>query len=350
VSRDRSRTYADAATRGAPQAVQVADRFHVIRNLGEALEKFLLHKRTQLKEAAASTAAALAPPPALSVVVEETYWGQHTSTQPQRWQQRAEEESLRKHDRYVAAYEAIQNLHGKGADIADIARRVGVSRRTVYRYLSLDGPPERKRPVRRPSPQRVAWEAYIACRWADGCRNGRRLWREARAAGLTCGERNVARFVAQLRQCDPQPRAASTSSTAVRSVQGPTARHVSVLFLRRPTSLTTEQSTYLEHLCRCDESVATAYALAQDFAHLLREREGERLDEWVEQATTSAVEEVRRFALGLKEDYAAVRAGLTLPYSNGQTEGQIHRLKLVRRSMYGRGRFDLLVHRVLPAA
>ncbi len=350
VSRDRSRTYADAATRGAPRATQVADRFHVMRNLGEALEKFLLHKRTQIKEAAATTDAALTPPPAPPAAVEETYPGKHMSTRPNLWQQRAEEESLRKHERYIAAYEAVHDLHTKGVDIADIARRVGVSRRTVYRYLSLDGPPERKRPVRRPSPERVAWEAYIARRWADGCRNGRRLWREARAAGLKCGERNVARFVAQLRQRDPRPHASSTSSTAVTSVQGPTARHVSVLFLRRPTSLTAEQVTYLEHLCRCDAGVAMAYALAQDFARLLREREGERLDEWIEKASASGVEEVRRFALGLTEDYAAVRAGLTLPYSNGQTEGQIHRLKLVRRSMYGRGKFDLLERRVLQAA
>jgi DNA-binding transcriptional ArsR family regulator len=83
---------------------------------------------------------------------------------------------------------------------------------------------------------------------------------------------------------------------------------------------------------------------------LLREREGERLDEWIEKATNSGVEDVRRFTLGLKEDDAAVQAGLTLPYSNGQTEGQIHRLKLVRRSMYGRGKFDLLERRVLSAA
>jgi transposase len=350
VSRDRSATYADAATRGAPQAIQVADRFHVIRNLGEALETFLLHKRAHLKEAAAVAAAALAPRPAVLGGIEEIYPGKHTSARPQLWRQRAEEESLRKHARYVAAYEVVQDLHAKGADIADIARRVGVSRRTVYRYLSLDGPPERKRPVRRPSPERVAWEAYIARRWEEGCRNGRRLWREARAAGYKCGERNVARFVAQLRQESPQRRPTSTSSQAVSSVQGPTARHVSLLFLRRPTSLTTEQATYLKHLCQCDEAVGTAYALAQDFARLLREREGVRLDAWIETAGESGIEELRRFALGLQDDYAAVRAGLTLEYSNGQTEGQIHRLKLVRRSMYGRGKFDLLAQRVMQAA
>jgi transposase len=353
VSRDRSALYADAATRGAPHATQVADRFHVLRNLGEALEKFLLHQRVHLKEAATSTAATLTPPlaPALPAAVEETYWGKHTSTRPQLWQQRAEEESLRKHARYVAAYEAVRDLRAKGADIVEIARRVGVSRRTVYRYLSLDGPPVRKRPMRRPSPERVAWEAYIARRWADGCRNGRRLWREARAAGHTCGERNVARFVAHLRRQEPQRRpAGSTSSQVVTSVQGPTARQVSLLFLRRPTRLSMEQATYLDHLCQRDAAIGTAYALAQDFVHMLREREGERLESWIAATTESGIADVRRFARGLKEDFAAVRAGLTLPYSNGQTEGQIHRLKLVRRSMYGRGTFDLLQRRVLSAA
>lgn len=313
------------------------------------MEKLLLHQRGQLKEAAA-TAAALAQPPGLPAVVEETYWGKHTSTRPQLWQQRAEEDSLRKHDRYVAAYEAIRDLRANGTDIAEIARRVGVSRRTVYRYLSLDGPPARKRPVRRPSCERVAWGAYIARRWDEGCRNGRRLWREARAAGLKCGERNVARFVAQLRQQGPQRRPASTSSQAVTSVQGPTARHVAVLFVRRPSSLNTEQATYLEHLCQRDAAIGTAYALAQDFVHMLREREGNRLDAWIAATAESGIAELHRFALGLQEDETAVRAGLSLPYSNGQTEGQIHRLKLVRRSMYGRGKFDLLERRLLLAA
>jgi transposase len=245
----------------------------------------------------------------------------------------------------------MRDLRAKGADIVEIARRVGVSRRTVYRYLSLDGPPTRKRPVRRPSPERVAWEAYIARRWADGCRNGRRLWREARAAGYRCGERNVARFVAHLRRQEPQQRpASSTSSQAVTSVQGPTARQVSLLFLQRPTNLTQEQATYLDHLCQRDAAIGTAYALAQDFVHMLRAREGERLDAWIAATAESGMAELRRFALGLQEDDAAVRAGLSLPYSNGQTEGQIHRLKLVRRSMYGRGKFDLLERRVLLSA
>ncbi len=349
VTRDRSSIYTDAVTRGAPQATQVADRFHLLCNLGEALETFLLHKRAQLKDAAHATAMALAPPPVAPAAGEESYPGNHTCTRPRLWQQRAEEASRTKHERYVTAYKTVQTLHAHGADVADIARTVGMSRRTVYRYLSLDGPPERKRPIRAPRPERRAWETYIVRRWNEGCHNGRRLWREARCAGYKCAERNVARFVAQLRRDGPQRHPASTSNGAVMSTQGPSARHVALLFLRRPASLTPAQTSYLAHLCQRDAVVETAYVLAQEFTHMLRAREGDRLDTWIESTNESGVAEVRRFARGLMGDLAAVQAGLTLAHSNGQTEGQVNRLKLVKRTMYGRAKFDLLCQRVLHA-
>ncbi len=249
----------------------------------------------------------------------------------------------------MTAYKAVQTLHANGADVADIARTVGLSRRTVYRYLRLDGPPERKQPIRAPRPERRAWEVYIVRRWNEGCHNGRRLWREARAAGYTCAERNVARFVAQIRREGPHQLPPSTSSGAVTSRQGPSARHVALLFLRRPTSLTNAQATYLAHLCQHDAAVGTAYALAQEFTHMLRARAGTRLDTWIEATTKCGVAEVRRFALGLMGDYAAVKAGLSLEPSNGQTEGQVNRLKMLKRQMFGRAKFDLLCQRMLQA-
>lgn len=349
IARDRSDTFANAATRGAPQATQVADRFHLARNLSEALEAFLLHRRTLLKETAAVVAEGVAPA-VRPIPGEDQYPGKRKTPRPQVWKQRAEEQSVRQHARRVAAYEAVHKLHARGADRADIARMVGVSRRTVYRYLGMDSPPERKRPVRRAQPERAVYEAYLVRRWNEGCHNGRRLWRELRALGYTCGETTVARFVAQLRRGAPVRRPASTAGGAVTSAQGPTARHVALLLLRRPDHRTREQQVYVDELCRRDALVATAAALARDFTQMLRERQGERLDAWIAAATEGGVAEVRRFASGLTKDYAAVRAGLTLAYSNGQTEGQITRLKLVRRTMYGRGNFDLLQRRVLPAA
>jgi transposase len=220
----------------------------------------------------------------------------------------------------------------------------------VYRYLHLAGPPERRRPGRRPSPQRAAWEAFIARRWEEGCHNGRRLWREARAAGYHCSDSSVARFVADLRRLGPQRLRARRTGGAVTSVQGPTARHVALLLLRPPAKRTPEQALYAEHLCQCEPTIATAHALVQAFVRMLHERQGERLDAWVEEAAQSGIAELHRFAQGLTKDRAAVRAGLSVDYSNGQTEGQILRLKLIRRSMYGRGKFDLLERRVLEAA
>lgn len=349
IARDRSDTFAKAATRGAPQATQVADRFHLCRNLGEALEAFLLRKRTVLKAVAAAVADVIAPA-IMPLASAAMYPGKRKEPRPQAWKGRAEEKSRQHHERRLTAYATVHELHTNGADLADIARMVGVSRRTVYRYLGMDCPPERKRPGRRVRPERAAYEAYLVQRWNEGCHNGRRLWREMRAAGYTCSETTVARFVAHLRRGDPIRRTTRASGGAVTSAQGPTARQVALLLLRHPRRLTREQELYVETLCQRDTLIATAATLARDFTQMLRDREGGRLDAWMTAATASEVAELRRFATGLTKDYAAVEAGLTSVYSNGQTEGQITRLKLVRRAMYGRGHFDLLQRRVLLAA
>ena len=106
----------------------------------------------------------------------------------------------------------------------------------------------------------------------------------------------------------------------------------------------------LTQLCEKDPQIAQTYELAQQFTTMLRERKGERLDEWLNRVEKEGVSELQNFAAGLKKDYDAVKAGLILEWSNGQTEGQVHRLKLLKRQMYGRGSFKLLRKRVLHRA
>lgn len=333
VARDRGEGYADGVRRGAPSATQVADRWHLLDNLGAALERFLLNKQLALKAAAVALAHADA--------------GERDSAPSVRqpWRQRQDEEGERRHTKKIANYRAVHALRRRGADIADIARTVGVSRQTVYRYLRLESPPPRPRPRRSQRPRVLdPYEAYIRQRWEEGCHNAMRLWREIRAQGFGHSYTPVSRLAARLRDgraTTARPR------TGLAGAAGPTARHVSLLFLRRPCDLGDTQRAYLAALFQGDATIATAYAVTQEFGEMLRERQGSRLDTWIEGACACGVAALRGFATGLRADYAAVKAGLTLEWSNGQTEGQINRLKLLKRQMYGRAGFDLLRQRVL---
>jgi transposase len=344
IARDRGQGYIEAATDGAPQARQVADRWHLIHNLSAVIEDVLLSKRSVLR--AAATIVNGEPEP--SAAAAEFTSGPIMPNRP-RWRtQQAEERSQQRHERMVTRYEAIRRLYLAGADVADIARRVGVSRQMVYRYRKLEEPPEPRQPVRR----RTAldpYKPYLLQRWHEGCHNGMKLWREIREQGYPHTAGVVGRFIAGLRRDEAAGRPAGTTARQ-RAAPVPTARHVAGLFLRRPGKLTSNQQTYLTELQQRDEAVAAAYQLTQSFTEMVRERTGEHVLEWIEQAKESDFGRLRRFAMGLEKDLAAVQAGLTEVWSNGQTEGQIHRLKLLKRQMYGRAGFEVLRPRMIRAA
>ena len=202
ISRDRGGGYGEAVRRCAPDAVQVADRFHLTKNLVEALERFFLRHRSALKDVATIIAEERAPTKRSDLSHNEMYRGKRTS--PQTSAQRAEEASVQRHAPHVARYQEVHVLHEKGVSIAEIARRVGVARKTVYVYLRMDRPPERKRPVRNPNDRVLApYEPYLLTRWEEGCRNGLQLWREIQERGYVYSRASVARFVAQLRRERP---------------------------------------------------------------------------------------------------------------------------------------------------
>jgi len=119
------------------------------------------------------------------------------------------------------------------------------------------------------------------------------------------------------------------------------------LLMREPDALDAEEQAYRQALCQRSAEVRAAYPLVQAFERMVRERQVDQLDSWLRQAEASGVRELRRFALGLRQDYAAVRGALEYPWSQGQTEGQVNRLKQIKRQMYGRAKFDLLRLRVL---
>jgi len=333
ISRDRAQCYAEAARQGAPDAVQVADRWHLLKNLAEALERCLLRYASSRKAAAQHPADR--DPPLQSCPDADRV----------PWEQRTEEDSRAKHQATLERYQRIRDLHTAGADIAAIARSVGVSRVTVYRYLQLTAPPERKHSRRR---QQVLdpYKAYLLQRWDAGCHVKLKLFREIQTQGYACSPANVFRFLnrtLRARSRDPAQTVPPPASAV------PTARQVAGLFVARPERLKRDEQAYLSRLTAGEPSLATAYALTQAFGQMLRERQGEQLANWLTEAKDSGIKELAAYARGLEGD-AAVQAGLTLAWSNGQTEGQVHRLKLLKRQSYGRAGFDLLRRRVLLAA
>lgn len=229
-------------------------------------------------------------------------------------------------------------MSAQGWSLRAIARAMHLNRRTVQVYLMSDSAP-----ILRPrTPKRSKldpYRDYIYARWDEGCHDAAVLLDELRQRGYTSGHSILCAYVAPWRRTLPRVATACVPATRVRAVARPTwsPRQLVALFLRRPDDLTTKQQHALATIRAASAMLDSVYIAVQAFAVMVRERRVEGLTGWVEAMRHSEQRELRGFAEGLLEDYAAVRAGLTVPESNGPTEGQINRLKLVKRSMYGRG-------------
>jgi transposase len=346
VCRDRSALYAEGIRRGAPQAVQVVDRFHLVKNLREAVEAFLHSQRPALQAAAARTAQALTlvagPGPSTPM-----YRGRHQCTPVQH--QRQEAAQQQRHAAWVATYEAIHTLHAQGTPVTTIAQQLGISRPTVYAYLRRASPPSPRRPQRSGQVLRP-YTSYVIQRWREGCTDSMQLWRELRAQGYAYSSRTVSRFVTRLRRASEAGWAPETQTSPYTRPQGPSARAVSFTWVCPEAKRSPDAQLYLDQLCQGDPASAQAYTPSQAFLTLMRERRGDALAAWMTEAAASGIEALARFAQGLQEDLAAVQAGLTLPWSNGPVEGHVNRLKLLKRQGYGRADVGLLRQRVLQAA
>lgn len=350
VSRDRSALYADGITRGAPAARQVADRWHLLRSLREALERLLDGKAAARQAAVAPTAEPLPTVPggAPSEAAEADATPAAGPVPPA--PTAAGRETQRRRARRLARFEEVRTLAAGGLNQAAIAARLGMSRRTVRRYVRAEAFPERA-PRSGDRSYLDPYKPYLRQRWADGCGNGLQLYREVRERGYAHSRGAVARYVARLRRALPAASAAGQDTPLPASVSPPRAtppaRRVARWFLRRPERRTPAQEAYLARLGAADPDLAEAYALTQEFAAMLRDLQGARLTTWLAAAERATARELRAFAAGLRTDEAAVQAGLTEPWSTGPVEGQITRLKLLKRQGYGRAGFALLRQRVL---
>ncbi len=331
VSRDRGAEYASAASTGAPQAIQVADRYHICQNLSDAVQKLLARVLTELKEARKLADGTTHAQEGEPVAVEE--W------RPDPGIQVAQTTATRRAER-DARYQQALLLREQGSSSEEIACQLGVTARTVRRWFERGVAPD-TRPRRKQQSDFDPYAPYVLKRWQDGERNGSRLWEEIAAQGYPGSQRMVYRFLKTLQKTEVKP-AAETPQVIQYT---PTA--AVCLFMRHPDKLEEGELMDLAALRLVHPDLEKTYGLTQDFLQMLRKRQGEYLNIWLARVHESGLPELESFARGVERDQAAVQAGLTLQINNGQVEGHVTRVKLIKRMMYGKAGFALLRQRVL---
>jgi len=353
ISRDRAGAYADGARRGAPSAVQVADRWHLLRNLADTLERLFDRQPASLR---AATAAAPAPietatPEPETAFSRETQPQMSTPARPGR-STHSELQRQQRRAKRLERFETVRQLHQQGVGQHRIARQLHIGPATIRRYAQASTFPEIAQ--RRKAPSILdPFMTYLMERWTAGCHNGWQLWREISAQGYPGSRTLLSRWVTQQRRRLPARATLNVPSQGPPPILLPAAprplasRRAAFLVLTSPEKLNREQAAIVARFCDASAEVATASSLAREFADMVRHRHGQRLDHWLQAAQATGIRELKYFANGLRHDYQAVAAGLSLKWSNGPTEGHINRLKLVKRQMYGRANFDLLRQRVL---
>ena len=347
VARDRSTEYARGTTLGAPTAVQVADRWHLLLNTRQMIERWLARVHPRLKLLPPITA----PAP---------------STRRTRAYPRAPAEALARAaavDRWEELYDDIRRRRTAGQSLRRINRETGLARATVRKYAFAERFPRHGRR----GPGRSILDPHLDhlhARHGEGCENAAQLWRELRVCGFPGTVKQIRRWLSERRT--------RPARTTIRRLQMPSAmvqatppspllpspKQLSWHLLREPDDLDPDAASVAARVLQDDEA-AKVVDLGRRFCRIVRSHCGAAqakpgiittFDAWLSDARACGVQVVESFAASLGQDGAAVRAGLRLPWSSGQDEGQVNRLKLLKRSMYGRAKLDLLRRRFLLAA
>ena len=310
--RDRAEAYALAGRNGAPAALQVADRFHLVHNVGDALKE--LFRSSQWKIPLPSTEATAANPILPSEAAAPVKQRGPTP-------------------RKQALWEAVQQRKGSGESMNAIARELGISWRTVRKYLAADRPPVYG-PRLKIRAKLTPYLPYLRQRWEEGCHNASTLYGELVSRGYTGAGTRVREAVRPWRSKPPPQRHRGRSA-------------VYWMVLKPSYQLIDVDQQDLERILEANPLLAEGHRLKENFQQLVARRDVERLDAWLEDAAQSAIPPFQSLAKSFRQDYKAIRLALITPWSNAQCEGQNCRVKLIKRLGYGRAKFDLLRQRIL---
>jgi transposase len=311
VSRDRGGGYGEAAAKALPAAVQVADRWHLMENASTA---FLDAVRKSMHAIRSAIGATTINPELLTCAEKLQYEGY-----------------LRREE----ANAAIMALAKDGVSIKQIVRRIGHSRKLVRQVLRG----ERTDVFQTRQSTLDGYLPFLDAQWTNGCRKGAELWRRLKAEGFSGSLRVVSEWATRRRRSE------KVSNRQLQKV--PSARTIARLMTVKRDHMSKTDTVTIAAIEAGVPSLVKARALIDRFHAMIRMKNELELDPWIAEAKASLISS---FASGIGKDKAAVRAAVTEPWSNGQVEAQITKLKLVKRQMYGRAKIDLLQARLLGAA
>ncbi|MDA1129275.1 MAG: ISL3 family transposase, partial [Chloroflexi bacterium] len=297
LARDRSGAFAQAVRPAVPHALQIADRFHLVKNVLDALKDLVRSRRWEQPSPAAR-------PEKPGPLRQEDPNPTLQEPKPTPFKQ--------------ARWEAVQAEKPTGKSLRAIARELGINRKTVRKYLAADRPSVY--PGRRPEPTKVGpYLEHLRRRWEEGCHNAHRLYQELVEMGYRGGQTQIRSAVRPWRFSNGIPEPA----------RRPTPFHW--LALKPQQRLTHSEQEELVGFLEANPLLAEAHALKERFLSLVANMDVATLDVWLNEAAESGLSTFRRLARSIRRDYEAVRMALSTPWSTGQCEGQICRVKLVKR-------------------
>jgi transposase len=310
ISRDRGGGYGEAAAKALPDAIQGADRWHLMENASaaflDAVRRFMRGIRTAIGTTTIN-------PDLLTCAERLRYQGY-----------------LRRQD----AHAAIAALVRDGVPLKEIVRRTGHSRNLV-RHISRGSGTDVFRTRQSTLDGHLP---FLDAQWIGGCRNGAELWRRLKGQGFHGSLRVVTEWATRRR------RAEKASDQQLQKI--PAARTIARLMTTKRDHLTKAESVTVAAIEKGVPMLADARTLIDRFQAMIREKGASELEPWIAESKQSLI---ASFANGIASDKAAVHAAITQPWSNGQVEAQITKLKLVKRQMYGRAKLDLLQARLIGA-
>lgn len=329
ISRDRGNEMIDGINQGAPQAIQIADRFHLLQNLTTTIFKEIEQKPRIIK----------------NIYREKTECNDEIATESAGSPSQEEDETTPADKRRFLRIQRAQKLHDAGWTARKIAKELGLSPKTINRYLKIEDP----QPAKRNRKGRLLdpYKSYLIQRWHAGCQNGSKLLIEIQGLGYQGKATILREFLKSLKIA--KEHGIDSESEMAQKWKKHSLRRLAFM-MGRPEEEWNEKPWFLkgiELLRNHRPEIGEMIDLARQFTVIVSERLLNEFENWLEKARKSASKSFQSFAKSLESDLEAVKAALTLTWSNGPVEGKINRLKLLKREMYGRANLDLLKIRLI---